>query len=233
MKRHVYVIAAALMLAVGLGVFFYPTLASWHNTNRQANIVEQYEQEAAALPASYIEALIFRATEVNQQLSQRDPAANLYIGPAAILPEDYTEILSVSDVMGHLEIPVIDLNLPIFHTTEADVLERGVGHLEGTSFPVGGESTHAALTAHAAHPSSVLFSDLEGNVNIGDFFYINILGKRLAYQVDQINVVYPHEVESLRIVPGEDFVTLITCTPSAINTHRLLVRGRRVLDEAN
>ena len=130
--------------------------------------------------------------------------------------------------MGRIQIPVIGVDLPIYHGTHSASLDRGVGHLEGTSFPIGGENTHSVLTAHTGLPNARMFTDMEGNVNIGDKFFIDVMGRRLAYEVDHIEVIYPHMVESMRIFPGQDLVTLMTCTPYTINSHRLLVRGRRI-----
>jgi len=216
------------MFILGFAIFFYPTYGNWRITNTHVALLEQYEEETAALYEYQIEEMIQRAEEINEHLSQLEPEQPFVIGTLADLPEDYAEILNLNEIMGHLEIPVIDVNLPIFHTTHPDVLARGVGHLEGTSFPVGGEGTHAVLTTHSALPTARLFSDLEDNVGYGDLFFVTVLGRRLAYEVDQILIVYPHEIESLRIFPEEDFITLITCTPRTVNTHRLLVRGRRI-----
>ena len=228
LKKRMFVAIAALLFVSSFAVFLYPVYASWRTANTQAEILAQFEEDTAALYETEIEAHFIRAEEINHRLSLLEPEEPFDIGFRARLPEDYAEILNVGDIMGHLEIPVINVNLPIFHTTHPDVLDIGVGHLEGTSFPVGGEGTHSALTAHSALPTARLFSDLEGNVDIGDIFFITVLDRVLAYEVDQILIVYPHEIEHLRVVPGEDLVTLITCTPPAINTHRLLVRGRRI-----
>ena len=129
--------------------------------------------------------------------------------------------------MGYVEIPKIQVNLPIYHGTDAEVLDRGVGHLLGSSLPVGGESTHTILSDHSGMASQKMFTDLE-QLTQGDVFYLNVLNETLAYQVTEINTVLPYETDLLGIVPGEDLCTLVTCTPYGINTHRLLVRGRRV-----
>lgn len=130
-------------------------------------------------------------------------------------------------VMGYIQIPRIDVKLPIYHTTSEKVLQKGVGHLQGTSLPIGGKSTHAALSGHRGLPSSNLFTDLD-LLEIGDIFYMEVLGNTSAYKIDQIKIVLPTETKDLEIVDGKDYVTLITCTPYSVNTHRLLVRGIRI-----
>lgn len=143
--------------------------------------------------------------------------------------EEYYSLLDVNGIgiMGVIRIPKIKVSLPIYHTTDEGVLQVGVGHFTGSSLPVGGESTHCILSGHRGLPSAKLFTDLDQIVE-GDVFYLDVLGDTLAYQVDQIQVVLPEEVESLNVVPGEDYVTLITCTPYGVNTHRLLIRGTRI-----
>jgi len=215
------------MFISSFAVFFYPVFGNWRSANIHAELLAQYEEDIADIHEYHVEALFLRANEVNMYLRQLEPEQPLEIGTIANLPEDYTQILNINDIMGHIEIPAINVNLPIFHSTSDEVLERGVGHLEGTSFPVGGEGTHSALTAHSGLPTARMFTDLEDLI-YGDVFFINVLNRRLAYEVDQILVVYPHEIESLRIIPGEDLVTLITCTPYGRNHLRLLVRGRRI-----
>jgi len=230
MKRKTIYISFALMMVLGIAVVFYPNVRTRISAREQAAILEQHQEDVESLYEETIDEHFRRAQEINQSLSQLDDEANLYLAHEAVLPYDYMEILNVGGVMARILVPAIDVYLPIFHTTDMDVLDLGVGHLEGTSFPVGGDGSHAVLTAHSALPTARLFSDLENGINIGDVFYIYVLDQRLAYEVDQILIILPHEVEPFRIVAGEDFVTLMTCTPYGINTHRLLVRGRRVHD---
>ena len=151
------------------------------------------------------------------------------VAEASSRDEAYMACLNINDdeVMGIVEIPKIDVELPIYHTTDEDVLQIGAGHLEGSSLPVGGESTHAVISAHRGLPSATLFTDLDQLVE-GDHFLLHILDDTLCYEVDQITVVEPDQTESLSVVEGEDLVTLLTCTPYGVNTHRLLVRGHRV-----
>ncbi len=144
------------------------------------------------------------------------------------VPDNYTQILDYANhMMGYIEIPKISVYLPIYHGTSDDVLAKGIGHMSQTAFPIGGESTHAVLTGHTALPNAKLFTDLTELVE-GDVFYIQILGETLAYEVDQIKVVDPEDTSDMQAEKGKDYVTLITCTPYAVNTHRLLVRGERI-----
>ena len=153
--------------------------------------------------------------------------ATISEGGASAPPLAYAEQLTVGGVMAYVDIPKISVYLPVQHGTEAETLERAVGHVVGTSLPVGGESTHAVLSAHSGMASSKLFSDID-QLTEGDIFYIHVLGEVLAYEVDSINIVLPTDTSLLQIEEGEDLVTLVTCTPFGINTHRLLVRGHRV-----
>ena len=174
-----------------------------------------------------------------QEAKQRAIAYNLAITPGTAdayseesllsAAENYSDQLDIAGngIMGYVEIPKIQVNLPIYHGTDAEVLDRGVGHLLGSSLPVGGENTHTILSGHSGMASQKMFTDLEQLVP-GDVFYLNVLNETLAYQVTEINIVLPYETDLLGIVPGEDLCTLVTCTPYGINTHRLLVRGSRI-----
>ena len=228
MKKHMPTIMVVVMLMFGFGMLFYPDISTWYNSRIQAGLVEDYYRDVGAMLREQIEEEFRRAEEHNAVL--RDPNRPFAIYNMADIPDGYFDVFNVGrgSVMGRIEIPIINVNLPIFHTARHDVLERGAGHLEGTALPIGGYGNHAAITAHSALPNARMFTDLEGNVTYGDLFFITILDRRLAYEVIQIDEVYPHEIELLRPVPGQDLVTLITCTPYAINSHRLLVRGRRV-----
>jgi sortase A len=144
-----------------------------------------------------------------------------------VMQDNYYDVLAISETMGYITIPKIDVKLPIYHGTSQDVLEKGVGHLEGSSMPVGGEGTHCVLTGHTGMQNAKLFTDLT-ELEEGDTFYLHILGRVLAYQVDRITVVEPNELDDLKRVDGEDYCTLVTCTPYGVNSHRLLVRGKRI-----
>ena len=216
-----------LMLIIGVGFFLYPDIASWWNGRHQRGMVISYYQDVAAMQQEELDYQLQRARDFNNALTAitiEDPFADL-----EDLSEDYMRTLNVGGTMARIEIPVVGINLPVLHGTSSSVLDRAAGHLVGTSFPIGGESTHSVITAHSGLSNARMFTDLlDGNVTHGDQFFISVMGLRLAYEVVQIDVVLPHEHDLIRIYPGEDFVTLITCTPFAINTHRLLIRGSRI-----
>ena len=232
MKRILPILLVILMLILGLGLLFYPDVASWLSARDQAGAVLVYNDEIAQMRAEYIEDHFRRAEEYNQALNGgyiEDPFVQ---GSGAVLPPAYyLETLNIRGMMGRIEIPRLDIDLPIFHTVFPDVLNRGVGHIEGTSFPIGGTGTHAVLTAHSGLANATMFTPLlpsHGGIEYGDIFVISVLDRRLAYEVDSIISVLPHEIETLRIDQTADYVTLVTCTPFAINSHRLFVRGFRV-----
>ena len=213
-----------VVIIVGLGVLFYPDISHWWNSRVHADLIFSHNEELAQLREEYIQEHWRRAHAYNYNLSQNP----LLGGNRANFDlEYYRSLLNIGGVMALVEVPAINVRLPVFHTTSHETLLRGVGHLENTSLPVGGANTHSVLTAHSGLAAQRLFTDLE-DLGIGQLFFIQVLGETLAYQVDQRRVVLPHEIEDIRIVPGADHVTLITCTPYAINSHRLLVRGIRV-----
>jgi len=224
------------MLLIGFGLLFYPDFSSWWNGRMQSTMVTRYYEQVAELSQEYIDDHFRRAREHNDALSAPGTVGNLRLAHMANLPPDYFEILNVTGgnvlagdraTMARIQIPVINVDLPIFHSTRYDVLNWGVGHLEGTAFPIGGYNTHSVLTAHSGLANARMFNDLE-SLEIGDTFFISILGERLAYEVEHIRIISPHQIEFLQIIPGEDVLTLITCYPYAVNSHRLLVRGTRV-----
>jgi len=228
MKKHLPTLLVILMLFIGFSLLFYPDISTWWNSRIHAGVVDQYREAVEGLSPEFIANQFAQAYTHNAELAELPTTSSLRIGEMATLPDNYNRILNVGGVMGRIEIPKIGVDLPIYHTTSYHVLNRGVGHLEGTAFPTGGYGNHTALTAHSGLPNATLFTDLEGNIVPGDYFFIDVLDRRLAYRVDLITTVWPFEVEGLRVVPGADLVTLITCTPYALNTHRLLVRGYRV-----
>ena len=227
MKKVLPVLAVVLIFVLGLGIMLYPAIANYVNARSQTVAIDHYE-EAAQANAAYYEGLLEQAQAFNGEIFENGGLVNLTDAQKA----EYETLLNLNGdgVMGYIEIPRLDLKLSIGHGTEEDVLQRMVGHIEGSSLPVGGESTHAVLSAHRGLPTAKLFSDLD-LMQVGDRFMIHTLNHTLTYQVDQITVILPEEIEALAIVPGEDYVTLMTCTPYAVNTHRLLVRGVRVEDD--
>lgn len=228
MKKVLPVLAVVLIFVLGLGIMLYPTIANYVNACSQTVAIDHYE-EAARANAAYYEGLLEQAQAFNREIFENGGLVNLTGGQKAA----YETLLNLNGdgVMGYIEIPRLELKLSIGHGTEEDVLQRMVGHIEGSSLPVGGESTHAVLSAHRGLPTAKLFSDLD-LMQVGDRFTIHTLNQTLTYQVDQITVILPEEIEALAIEPGGDYVTLMTCTPYAVNTHRLLVRGVRVEEAA-
>lgn len=226
MKKILPVLLVILIFAAGLGVMLYPTISNYINSRSQSYVIDRYEEEMEA-NAAYYESLLEKARAFNEELYRNGGLVILTSEQKA----EYEAQLNLGGdgVMGYIEIPRLDLRLSIGHGTEEDVLQKMVGHLEGTSLPVGGASSHAVLSAHRGLPSAKLFSDLD-LMQVGDRFTIHTLNQTLIYEVDQITIILPEEIEALAIVPGEDLVTLMTCTPYAVNTHRLLVRGRRVTE---
>ena len=224
MKKVLPVLAVVLIFVLGLGIMLYPTIANYVNARSQTVAIDHYE-EAARANAAYYEGLLEQAQAFNREIFENGGLVNLTDEQKAA----YETLLNLNGdgVMGYIEIPRLELKLSIGHGTEEDVLQRMVGHIEGSSLPVGGESTHAVLSAHRGLPTAKLFSDLD-LMQVGDRFTIHTLNQMLTYQVDQITVILPEEIEALAIEPGRDYVTLMTCTPYAVNTHRLLVRGVRV-----
>lgn len=214
---------------IGALIFLYPTISDIWNFYRDQRLIADYGEVVKALSQEDYSEFLEEAREYNRQHTVNQ-FTDVFEEEEQQEPEyPYDSLLNPAgnSIMGYLQIPKIDVELAIYHGTGADALERGCGHLQGTSLPVGGESTHAVLSAHRGLPSAKLFTDLD-QLEIGDSFFITVLGEKLAYEVDQILTVLPEELDALEIQEGEDLVTLVTCTPYAVNTHRLLVRGHRV-----
>lgn len=221
-------VLAVGLIAVGLATALYPFASQWISQSGQQQLIYAQQQLAGQ---DALEQQMQLAQDYNQRLYQssvyvRDPFEEQAVQE---LPQDYEQQLNVlgDGVMGYLQIPAIDLQLPIYHGVTEEVLQKGVGHLPESSLPTGGENTHCVLSAHAGLNDQKLFTDLE-LLELGDRFTLYILGEQLTYEVDSIQTVLPDQLQSLSIQPGEDLVTLMTCTPYGINTHRLLVRGHRV-----
>ena len=225
MKRQDTTKIWLLVFAVGLSLLLYPSFADWWNSMHQSRAVASYVEQVAAIDEDRYEEIWNAAWDYNASLFARK---NSYVLTDAQKAE-YEELLDIGGlgIMGYIEIPIIGVTLPIYHGTEDAVLQVAIGHLEWTSLPVGGESSHCVVSGHRGLPSAKLFTDLDKLV-VGDVFMFRILDEILTYEVDQIMIVEPHEVEDLKIEQGKDLCTLITCTPYGINSHRLLVRGHRV-----
>ena len=222
MKRW---LLAAACGAVALGLMLYPLVGELLNEKYHSDVETTYTAAIEDTDAAELTAQREAAEQYNAMLSG---AATITEGGASAPPLAYVQQLTVGGVMAYVDIPKINVYLPVQHGTDADTLERAVGHVVGTSLPVGGSSTHAVLSAHSGMASSKLFSDID-QLAAGDVFYIHVLGDTLAYKVDAIHTVLPTDTSLLQIEDSKDYVTLVTCTPFGVNTHRLLVRGRRVL----
>lgn len=227
-KNFICNIFFLLVFLAGAGVFLYPTVSDMWNQYRNARLVSRYDEAVTDLSDNEYEKLWNEAKEYNAEHPVNSIADAFGEKDDYVLTHPYDQVLDPNGegLMGSIEIPKINAKLAIYHGLSKTVLEKGVGHVEGTSLPVGGKSTHAVLAAHRGLPSAKLFTDLD-QMKKGDIFILHILGKNLAYKVDQIRTVLPEETGELDIVEGEDHVTLVTCTPYGVNTHRLLVRGIR------
>ena len=202
----------------------YPTISDWWNSKVQSRAIASYSEALTEIDNSHYEELLAGAEGYNKRLLVVDSP---FVNYDDVGGYDAALDISGTGIMGYITIPQINVELPIYHGTGEAVLNIAVGHLEGTSLPVGGANTHCVLSAHRGLPSARLFTDLDQLV-VGDTFTITVLDEVLTYEVEQILIVLPHEMEKLAILPGRDIVTLMTCTPYGVNTHRLLLRSRRV-----
>lgn len=224
-KKGNFTTLLILVLLAGLSLLLYPSLSDYWNSFHQTRAIATYAEKVANLNQDQYDEIWAAAESYNASLTDR---VNAYLLSDA-QKEEYQQLLNVSGlgVMGYIEIPSIDCSLPIYHGTEESVLQIAVGHLEWSSLPVGGESTHCVLSGHRGLPSAKLFTNLD-KLQTGDIFMLRVLDNVLTYEVDQILIVEPQETDALRIEEGKDYCTLVTCTPYGINTHRLLVRGHRI-----
>ena len=231
MKRKIITIGAAILVFVlALFITLYPVISNYYNERHQSEIHTQYMEVIEQVDNSDLILAKELADEYNAAIVPGTQLAEAFSKEALLwASEDYEHHLNLAGdgIMGYVEIPLIQVNLPIYHGTDSDTLEVGIGHLLGSSLPVGGLNTHSVLTAHSGMANQKMFSDLD-RLDLGDVFYLQVLGETLAYQVDQINTVLPHDTTFLGIEEGEDHCTLVTCTPFGVNTHRLLVRGVRI-----
>ena len=229
-QRTLVTCAAGLCLAAAVCIALYPAVSSYVNEKYRSEIRTAYSEELAGKDADALKEIREAAQAYNQALLS---GVSAYSKEAIqVASEGYVNQLNPTGngIMGYVEIPKIEVNLPIYHGTEADTLEQGIGHLLGSSLPVGGESTHSVLTGHSGMASQKLVTDLP-QLEEGDVFYLNILDEMLAYQVIGIYLTLPENAESLQIAKGKDYCTLVTCTPIGVNTHRLLIRGSRIPHE--
>ena len=228
-KRQIFDIIRILVLLAALSVLLYPTVSNYLYEKNSSKVVSYYDEEVVKLSESQRKQMLEDARQYNRELLGNIELLDPFSPIKKQVDDRYEGLLNVdgSGMMGYINIPRINVELPVYHGTSESVLQAGVGHFEGTSLPVGDESTHTVLTGHRGLPSKRLFTDLD-KLEEGNIFYIKILGETLAYQIDQILTVLPEETEALSIVQGKDYATLVTCTPYAVNTHRLLIRGHRI-----
>lgn len=216
LKKRLPLVVMFLILVAGLSVMGYPVVSDWLSVYTAKVEIADYTTAVEEEDSTQLDAMWTQAEEYNQSLNSATKTSVV----------SYEDLLSVTDAIGYLEIPKIGVYMPIYHGIDTEVLEKGIGHMPETSLPVGGKSTHCVLSGHTGLPAAKILTDLD-KMKEGDLFYLHVLGRVLAYKVDQIKVVLPEETDDIKITEGKDYVTLLTCTPYGINTHRLLVRGER------
>ena len=229
-KKVITICIAALAFLIALGITLYPMISTWYNERHQAEVHIHYQEKVEQVDNTKLIEAKELAVAYNQTILPGAQDEDIFSKEALLsASENYGSLLNLAGdgIMGYVEIPTIGVTLPIYHGTNNSTLERGVGHLLGSSLPVGGESTHSVLTAHSGMASQKMFSDLD-RLKKGDIFFLDVLGEKLAYQVDQIKTVLPYDTTFLQTEIGNDLCTLVTCTPFGVNTHRLLVRGTRI-----
>jgi sortase A len=225
LKGPVSTVVLVAMLVVGLGLIAYPSVSDAWNRLNATRVVENYDLAVAELPAAELTEMLDAATAYNESLLT--DGARYDMDEAARARYDALLDVDGAGTMGYVQIPRLSLSLPVGHGTGDELLQHAIGHLEGTSLPVGGAGTHAVLIGHRGLPSARLFTDID-QLAEGDLFYVNVLGRTLAYEVDAVWIVLPEDFSHFALEPDGDFCTLVTCTPYGINSHRLLVRGHRV-----
>ena len=225
MKKRKSSIGFVIMFIIGLSLVLYPSVSDYWNSFHQSKAIASYAEFVTDIDEEKGNKILEEAAAYNQNLAENKKSWFLTEEEKA----EYTKQLDITGtgIMGYIEIPVIKCSLPIYHGTDEGVLQIAIGHIEGSSLPVGGEGTHCVLSGHRGLPSAKLFSDLD-ELKEGDTFMIRVLNETLTYEVDQIRIVEPNDLTTLDIYEGQDLMTLVTCTPYGINTHRLLVRGHRV-----
>ena len=226
LKRHWSTVLLLIILLAGLGLLGYPTFADWWNSFHQSRAIAGYSEQVSKIDDAEYEKMLEDAREYNKTLLEKGVGRFIMTDEER---EEYNSLLDIdgSGIMGYVEIPKINVSLPIYHGTDEAVLQIAVGHIEGSSLPVGGEGTHCVISGHRGLPSAKLFTDLD-QLTEGDIVQITVLDETLTYEIDQIRIVLPNELEELALDPKKDYLTLVTCTPYGINSHRMLVRGHRI-----
>lgn len=230
MKKHLSTIILILVFLTGLSLLLYPSVSDYWNSLHQSRAIASYANNVAALDDDTYKQMWEAARAYNSRLAEKEKPLLMSAQETA----EYETLLDVSGsgIMGYIEIPEIKVSLPVYHGVDEGVLQVAVGHIPGTSLPVGGTGTHSVLSGHRGLPSAKLFTNLD-QLREGDLFLLRVLDEILTYEVDQILIVEPHQLEALSIDPVEDYCTLVTCTPYGVNTHRLLVRGHRIENQAD
>ena len=228
MKRLLYKIITSIIFIAGLLVIIYPFYMDYGNQKKQKEVIVEYKNTIGKMTDEEMNELLEEAEKYNEELSKHGES-RFYDDN---ITEGYEDILDPSGrgIIGYIIIPKIEVELPIYHGTKESILQVAAGHLKGSSFPIGGESTHSVIAGHRGLPTASLFTHID-ELEKGDYFEITVLNRTVTYEVDDISVVKPEEIKNLKIEEGQDYTTLLTCTPYGINTHRLLVRGKRILDE--
>ena len=229
MKKHFSTILLCVFLLAGVGLLLYPTVSNWWNSRTQSKAIADYDHLVEAMDEETYNRILNAAKEYNIKLKQENTRIHTLTKEEE---KEYNSILDLSGngIMGTVTIPVINVELPIYHGTTDSVLAVAIGHIPGSSMPIGGSGTHSVLSGHRGLPSARLFTDID-KLAPGDIFELRVLNELATYEVDQIRVVLPYEISELEIKLGEDQCTLVTCTPYGINTHRLLVRGHRIAND--
>lgn len=227
-RSKIPIVIFSLIFLIGISLMFYPAISNLISRSKHHYVISNYENQVDDTSINIKKNMILKSQEYNKNL-KHNSIQDVFSKDEVSHDEEYDNLLKITDngLMGYIEIPKIDIKLPIYHSTSEEALSKGVGHLKGSSLPIGGLGTHSILAAHRGLPSSKLFSDLD-KITIGDKFYISILDEKLVYQVDNISTVKPNELDQLEINDNKDYITLVTCTPYGVNTHRLLVRGSRI-----
>ncbi len=225
LKKNLVNFIICLIGLAGVGLLAYPTVADWWNSFHQSRAVASYAKAVAELDTETYDRLIEEAEKYNKELAQ----TGIQWTMSKAQMKEYEKLLNINDtgILGYIDIPKINIQLPIYHGTDEAVLQIAIGHLAGTSLPIGGSSTHCVVSGHRGLPSAKLFTDID-KMKEGDIFTMTVLDRTVTYEVDQIRIVEPSDLSNLRIEEGKDYCTLVTCTPYGINTHRLLVRGHRI-----
>lgn len=224
MFKKISTIIMLSLFFIGLSVLLYPSISAYWNSKTQSQVVQSYENMVQNMSKENTDEIFDAADLYNENLRNLEFPLRDYS-----LVESYSDTLNLngSGMMGYITIPSIGVELPVYHTVSESILAFAAGHMEGTSLPVGGESTHSVISAHRGLPNAKLFTDLD-KIRLGDVFTVTILNRVITYQVDQIITVLPENTADINVVEGEEYCTLLTCTPYGINTHRLLVRGKRI-----